>query len=513
MPKQTTIPEMNGTTYHTLTSYDRFQMPRLHLDWQNVPRLTKDYPDFPRIPLQKGHDPIPGPFWSSMKTNGFLPAAPLSLSELSSILRCAYGITARQQMGRQTYLYRSAPSAGALYPVEIYIFNPGLPDLEAGLYYYDVPDFALRKLPVKGSLEPYSPGKRSKTRASSPLSFIMSGIFFRSAWKYRKRAFRYVMLDVGHVIENLLLTLGQVKTYGSVRYDFDDGKLISEMGLDRHREACFALMDIEITSTTKGDAIKSTKHQDQVQAKAIFKACRVSDREVTYEAIEEINTSSANIKREGQQPHDSPLIKFSEPDEWFQIAQGLGQLDQNLDFASVVQNRRSKRHFSPSPIPSGAFMHLLSIVGSNPHFERNPEVYSIFTAVGFLVGRIEGFDPGYYRISNDGQAYGLLKSGEFLNQMAGVCLDQSWLANAGVHFLFIANLKALDDYYGARGYRYVMMNAGRLGQRLYLGSTALNLGCCGIGALYDHEARELLCLSDDAYLLYLVAVGTISYKV
>ena len=54
-----------------------------------------------------------------------------------------------------------------------------------------------------------------------------------------------------------------------------------------------------------------------------------------------------------------------------------------------------------------------------------------------------------------------------------------------------------------------MMDAGILGQRLYLGSTALGLGCCGIGAFYVHEARSLLDLNDDSYLLYLVAVGRI----
>ena len=93
--------------------------------------------------------------------------------------------------------------------------------------------------------------------------------------------------------------------------------------------------------------------------------------------------------------------------------------------------------------------------------------------------------------------------------MAGICLDQRWLANAGALFLFMANLKALDDSCGARGYRYAMMEAGKLGQRLYLGSTALGLGCCGIGAFYDNEARSLLDLNDDSYLLYLVAVGNV----
>jgi len=54
-----------------------------------------------------------------------------------------------------------------------------------------------------------------------------------------------------------------------------------------------------------------------------------------------------------------------------------------------------------------------------------------------------------------------------------------------------------------------MMTAGRIGQTIYLGATALGLGCCGIGALYDGEARELLGLNRESVLLYLVAAGLV----
>jgi nitroreductase len=54
-----------------------------------------------------------------------------------------------------------------------------------------------------------------------------------------------------------------------------------------------------------------------------------------------------------------------------------------------------------------------------------------------------------------------------------------------------------------------MLNAGRLGQRLYVQATAVGLGCCGIGALYDGEAAALLGLNPTARLLYLVAVGRV----
>jgi SagB-type dehydrogenase family enzyme len=104
---------------------------------------------------------------------------------------------------------------------------------------------------------------------------------------------------------------------------------------------------------------------------------------------------------------------------------------------------------------------------------------------------------------------GRLKAGFFTEAMAGVCLDQGWLANAALHFLFLADLERLDERFGPRGYRYAMMTAGRLGERLYLLATAMGLGCCGIGAFYDGEARQLLRLKETEKLLYLVGLGPI----
>lgn len=54
-----------------------------------------------------------------------------------------------------------------------------------------------------------------------------------------------------------------------------------------------------------------------------------------------------------------------------------------------------------------------------------------------------------------------------------------------------------------------MITSGKLGQMIYLGATALGIGCCGIGALYDDEAKALLGLNKESRLLYLVASGPV----
>jgi len=103
----------------------------------------------------------------------------------------------------------------------------------------------------------------------------------------------------------------------------------------------------------------------------------------------------------------------------------------------------------------------------------------------------------------------LVGTGDFIERMARACLDQEWLGSASLHFLFLTNLEILEKKWGPRGYRYAMTNSGRLGHRIYLGATALALGCCGIGAFYDREAAQLLGLNEESYLLYLVAAGQI----
>jgi len=129
--------------------------------------------------------------------------------------------------------------------------------------------------------------------------------------------------------------------------------------------------------------------------------------------------------------------------------------------------------------------------------------------IGFLAGNIEFTDPGLYVLDTKKKRFGMITGSNVIPGMTRACLDQEWLRNAAIHFLFISNLYLLDKRYGPRGYRYIMMEAGRLGQRIYIASTALNLGCCGIGAIYDNEAADLLGLNKDSRLLYLVAVGKV----
>ena len=117
--------------------------------------------------------------------------------------------------------------------------------------------------------------------------------------------------------------------------------------------------------------------------------------------------------------------------------------------------------------------------------------------------------PGFYYLDREARILALVREGDLSEQMADICQEQRLLAKAGVQFCLWADMEYVERSLGLRGYRQVLLTAGRLGQRLYLAGGSLGLGCCGVGAFYDTEAATLLGLGDTTRLLYLQAVGSV----
>ena len=148
--------------------------------------------------------------------------APTSdIEELSRILLLTYSITAKARHSGGDFYYRSTPSAGALYPVEIYLAGNGIRGLKDGLYHFSIAQHALSLL-RKGHFPVDSKETAKTSNLKFPLmTFFLSAIFFRSAWKYRERSYRYHLLDTGHLLENLLIALKSNGHEPDFSYDFD----------------------------------------------------------------------------------------------------------------------------------------------------------------------------------------------------------------------------------------------------------------------------------------------------
>jgi SagB-type dehydrogenase family enzyme len=486
--------------YHQETSYDRNNMSGHFLDWANQPDVLKNYegrepillPREVELPREKLSKLLAG------ETSG-VHGSGMDLGTLSKLLLLTHTFTAKTRSQEGNFYLRSAASAGALYPTELYTALRGVENLESGLYHYAIHHHGLVPLRTGDFGASVMEAAGLAEKAVPVVTFFLSAIFFRSAWKYRARAYRYHLLDTGHVEENLMLALRALGLSYQVSYDFDDDRVNDLLGLDEKREVALALVFLF------GQDVAPERRKQEIPqvSESVSKASRVSAREVDYPAIREIH--DAGKKRiAGRVGHVVMTEALGvRPKEW-RAVESFSVSNETADYPDCVFMRRSKRNFVKRPIQKELMSELLKGVSASG---RNP--YEGSVSVGFLTGQVEGMEAGFYLLDREKQATGMIAAGSSIGSMAQICLDQAWLTNAGVHFLLLANLDLVDRTWGPRGYRYAMMTAGRLGQRIYIAATAIGLGCCGIGALYDGEARALLGLNESSRLLYLVAVGVV----
>ena len=492
--------------YHQETSYDRVDMSGHSLDWASQPKVFKEYPGITSLSLPRELQ-IPKGKLSAILGEPSAPGVPgeLSLETLSLLLLLSYTHTARARHPEGDFFFRSAASAGALYPTEVYVATRDVKDIDNGLYHFAIQNHSLDPL-GKGDVPGIVYGE------GSHLAFFLTAIFFRSAWKYRARAYRYHLLDTGHVAENLFLALKALKLPFRMSYDFDDIAVNRLLGLDDQKEVTLAIIDVP------GSKGISKKHKEPLPllSEPILQASRVSAKEIDYPVVREIHQAGSSIVETPPHPALSPDARERvcvrtemihelglSPKIWTPI-ETPSSWPESTDYPDAVLRRRSRRNFVKKAVSKEAMNPLLHSVCRSDGFPDDQSV-----AVGFLVGQVEDMEPGFYLLDRKKESYALVSSAELMARSTSICLDQAWLANAGVHFLFLANLDVLNKKWGPRGYRYAMLTAGRLGERLYVAAEAMGLGCCGIGALYDGEAMEMLGLNQSSRLLYLVAVGNV----
>jgi SagB-type dehydrogenase family enzyme len=400
-------------------------------------------------------------------------------------------------------------SAGALYPTELYVATHSIRGLDDGLYHFAIHRHSL--YPIRS--QDITPHVVSFTQTPDNrvpnLTFFLSAIFFRSAWKYRDRSYRYHLLDTGHLVENLVLALKAVRLPFQLCYEFDDTRVNELLGLDETKEACLAVVHV-----LGSDSMADVPVEEIVELPGEMRGTsQVAAKEMDYPAVQEFHQASASLI-----PEAEPELKMHHelgvaPETWTR-APLPSAWPEVMNYSEALYKRRSRRNFVKEPLSEDRVGALVdSICAEDLADSAGGAGYYRSVSVGLLAGHVEDTEPGFYLLDTAKASLGLITSGDFMESMAHICLDQQWLANAATHFLFLTNLELMDRTWGARGYRYAMLSAGRMGQRLYMAATAMGMGCCGIGALYDGEAAELLGLNEASRLLYLVAVGPVKTKI
>ena len=162
----------------------------------------------------------------------FLPN-PLSMAHLSQLLWAAQGITDEHKG------FRAAPSAGALYPLDVYavVGDGGVDGLGPGVYHYK---------PASHSLELVMKGDRRKDvahaaltqmwTARAPVVFIITAEYERNTRKYGERGVRYAHIEVGHVGQNIFLQAGALGLGAGIVGAFRDTSVAEVIGAPKEHE-------------------------------------------------------------------------------------------------------------------------------------------------------------------------------------------------------------------------------------------------------------------------------------
>jgi len=152
----------------------------------------------------------------------------LALSQLSTLLLGSYGITRTETtlLGGSLALMRSVPSAGGLFPLEVYIASQRVHDLPDGLYHYNVRNHALEPLsdePFFKTLQPHLFMYQAIENANAIV--FLTAVFNRVQKKYGPRGYRYVLLEAGHVAQSLCLLAAEQGLGSLCMGGYSDGEL------------------------------------------------------------------------------------------------------------------------------------------------------------------------------------------------------------------------------------------------------------------------------------------------
>lgn len=181
----------------------------------------------------------------------------------------------------------------------------------------------------------------------------------------------------------------------------------------------------------------------------------------------------------------------------------------------TIRARRSERSYRAEPITMEQLSQLLWATQGTTRRMRHhqyraaPSAGALYPVETYLVvNRVEGLDSGLYHYDALEAVLQLLREGDLGPQTAAAALDQPLAETAAVVFIWTAIPERGKWKYLERAYRYIYLDAGHIAQNLYLAATALGLGCCAIGALYDEEVNQLVGVDGvSETAIYMCTVG------
>ncbi len=488
--------------YHERTKYDpqTIASKSKGLDWSQQPHPFKEYKigqTFDLKPyLSRQTVPQKGDFWR----------------RISRILGCSYGLTAKiATMGSPLYL-RSAPSAGGLYPAEVYLISRGTEFLPAGLYSYQGQSHSLLlfwESDVWTNLQ--SACFWNPVLENTDIALVTSAIFYRSAWRYEDRAYRRIFLDTGHLLGNIELSASINDYRAHLIGGFNDIQMNELLYLDSEKESVMTVIPLgnllnirqNLPHSTTALPSATTTLYPEIPEGELLNSLHRATIIATDEKIEATVTPS-NWEDKYNFPFCLKVSVTSRPVNW---GEDLIALE------STILKRKSTRAYSGASLSLDELRALLHFTYqpqdyAGQNLDPNPDYFALDLLETFIaVSAVTGLEEGCYYYAPKAQELRQIRFKNFRQELHYLCLGQDLGRDAAAVVFHTADLSKAVAKYGDRVYRYLHADAGHLGQRLNLAAIHLGLGVSGIGGFFDDQVNEVLGIPSDEAVIYITTLG------
>lgn len=509
------MPELKDSIaqhYHDRTKYDPQTLAaKSHqLDWENQPLPFKQYKIGAKIDLK--------PYLKKESTAEETDAQRKGLTRLSRLLFCSYGLTAKLATITGTPIYlRAAPSAGGLYPAEVYLISLGTTYLPKGLYNYQTQTHSLVRF---WDSDPWPELQAAcfwhPALEHTRIAIVTTAIFYRSAWRYQDRAYRRIFLDTGHLLGNLELAGSLCDYRPHLIGGFNDEALNGLLYLDSEQEATIAiapladLLDFNQNLPKYRSALPSATHTDYPE---------IPDGELLgyFHQATEIESDTTGVggwfgSDSDEEPEEdkynfpfcTKVSTKTAPIDWKENLEGL---------ETTILKRRSTRAYSGAPLTIEELKALLDFTYHPEHYtyatlDGYPDFFDLSLLQTFVaVSSVTGLDEGCYYYAPKAEELRQVRFKNFRRQLHYLCLGQDLGRDASAVVFQTADLNKAIAKYGDRAYRYLHMDAGHLGQRLNLAAIYMTLGVSGIGGFFDDQVNEVLGIPADEAVIYITTLG------
>jgi SagB-type dehydrogenase family enzyme len=495
-----------ASAYHQATKYHPETIGQHPgLDWSQQPVPYKDYDCPEPLPMAPFLPFDPNPFTGKRAGSEAAGSAAgeTGLANLSRLMFFAYGITGVVPNEPHPLYLRAAPSAGGLYPAELYVVARSWDGVPPGLYGFD---------PRHHHLVPLWPGAevaealaaacyRDAAVQAAPACLVVAGVFQRSSWRYGERAYRRILLDSGHLIGNAALATTALGLRLHLTAAFCDEQLATLLRLDPDQEGALAVLALNAPGPAERPAWSALPSAvgDGGEPPPLLLALHRSSA---------LPASRPQLIARGEDQADDLENRYG-----VRGGQALGVPERRSAFSDdplgAILRRRSTRRFRRGTMGREQLARILAYgycperlgLGDQPALDRS----LIMTFIAALA--VDGLANGVYYFAPHSQELRLLKAECARDAVQFLCLGQELGGDATAVVFHTTDLARAVKRQGDRAYRYLHLDAGMIGERLQLAALAEGLGASGIGGFFDDHVTELLDIPKEQAVVYITTIG------